>query len=109
MEKMIEEMAKVVEAMSYCEGYADNRGCYFANSCKACQNANREKSIEIAKRLTKQGYRKVVMCKDCKISDFGYFEKEIGKEAIEGYYCRKYREMKLPNDFCSDGVKKGAE
>ena len=58
--KIIEEMANAIADMSYCRGYEDDRGCYLANSCIACQNANREKSIEIAERLTEQGYRKQV-------------------------------------------------
>ena len=57
-EQQIEEMARVIEAVNYCKGYEDDRGCYFANSCKSCKNANRENSIEVAERLYEQGYRK---------------------------------------------------
>ena len=57
-EKQIEEMAKEIKAMSHCEGYADDRGCYYANSCTACKEANAKQSTEKAKRLYNAGYRK---------------------------------------------------
>lgn len=57
-EKQIEEMAREIESMNYCRGYADDRGCYCANSCTACKTANKEQSVEKAKRLYNAGFRK---------------------------------------------------
>lgn len=66
-EKQIEEMAREIEAMHHCEGYADDRGCYFANSCTACKSANTEKSTEMAKRLYNAGYRKLIAMEICSL------------------------------------------
>ena len=48
----------------------------------------------------------VVRCKDCKICDFSYPAKPIGEEAIPGWYCKKYRCYRKPDDFCSYGERK---
>lgn len=56
--KQIEEMAKEIESIHHCKGYADDRGCYFANSCTSCKNANETRAMVIAKRLYSAGYRK---------------------------------------------------
>lgn len=81
-EKQIEEMAREIETMYHCKGYADDRGCYFANSCIACKNANREKSIEIAERLTDKGYRKEIQ---------GEWEIVIGSNGKEKMVCTNCR------------------
>ena len=51
-------------------------------------------------------YVEVVRCKDCKICDFSYPAKPIGEEAIPGWYCKKYRCYRKPDDFCSYGERK---
>lgn len=48
----------------------------------------------------------VVRCKDCKMSDYCYPIKEKGKEAEEGWYCKRNRKYVKPNDFCSYGKRK---
>lgn len=48
----------------------------------------------------------VVRCKDCKICDFSYPAKPIGEEAIPGWYCKKYRCYRKPDDFCSYGERR---
>lgn len=48
----------------------------------------------------------VVRCKDCKISDYCYPIKEKGKEAEEGWYCKRNSKYVKPNDFCSYGERK---
>lgn len=73
--KQIEEMAKEIEVMHSCKGYADDRGCYYARTCTSCKNANRENSMKIAKRLYNAGYRKQsenVIELPCNIGDVCY-------------------------------------
>ena len=62
------------------------------------------------KELPAEEVEKVVRCKDCKKCDIRYPLKEIGKEAVIGYFCEMLNIYKSPTDFCSYGVRKeGAE
>ena len=52
----------------------------------------------------------VVRCKDCKFCDLCYPKKDIGKDAVIGFYCRLRKHCVDPTAFCSYGVRKeGAE
>lgn len=46
---------------------------------------------------------KVVRCKDCGYCELRYPVKEIGKEAIEGYFCYLNQKYVKATDFCSYG------
>ncbi|MBQ7767570.1 MAG: hypothetical protein IJ403_01655 [Oscillospiraceae bacterium] len=48
----------------------------------------------------------VVRCKDCKHCDFFYPAKELDKEAIPAWYCKKQRGDRKPDDFCSYGERR---
>ena len=48
----------------------------------------------------------VVRCKDCKSCMFCYPEKQIGKEATPGWYCKDQKGYRRPDDFCSYGERK---
>lgn len=48
----------------------------------------------------------VVRCKDCVCCDTRYPAKEIGKEALIGYFCTVINSYRLPTDFCSYGARK---
>lgn len=62
------------------------------------------------KELPVEDVEKVVRCKDCKKCDIRYPLKEIGKEAVIGYFCEMLNIYKSPNDYCSYGVmKEGAD
>lgn len=56
--EQVQEMARDIELLYYCEGYEDDRGCYWANTCTFCKSANREKSETIAKHIYSKNYRK---------------------------------------------------
>ncbi len=48
----------------------------------------------------------VVRCEKCEYCKVSYPAKEIGKEAIEGYFCNLFQKYMLPTDFCSYGERK---
>ena len=52
---------------------------------------------------------KVVRCKDCKYCRTFYPVKEIGKEAIQVWYCDLYRCNRKTDEFCSDGERREGE
>ena len=49
----------------------------------------------------------VVRCKDCKSCKMCYPEKQIDKEATPGWYCKKHKAYRSPDDYCSFGERKG--
>ena len=49
---------------------------------------------------------KVVRCKDCKYCMMCYPEKQIGKEATPGWYCKDQKKYRRPDDFCSYGERR---
>ena len=51
----------------------------------------------------------VVRCKDCKSCKLCYPEKQIGKEATPGWYCKKHKSYRRPDDFCSYGERREGE
>lgn len=51
----------------------------------------------------------VVRCKDCKYCEHCYPVKEIGGEAVEGWYCKIRKRCMRPDDFCSYGKRKEDE
>lgn len=51
----------------------------------------------------------VVRCKDCKHCKMCYPEKQIGKEATPGWYCKEHKRYRRPDDFCSDGERREGE
>ena len=48
----------------------------------------------------------VVRCKDCKHCMMCYPEKQIGKEATQGWYCKEFKGWRRPDDFCSYGERR---
>lgn len=67
---------------------------------------------EIAKLEMKIGKTQglqVVRCKNCKYCRTFYPVKEIGKEAIQVWYCDLYRCNRKPDEFCSDGERREGE
>jgi hypothetical protein len=48
----------------------------------------------------------VVRCKDCKYCRTFYPIKEIGKDAIQVWYCDLYRCNRKTDEFCSDGERR---
>ena len=48
----------------------------------------------------------VVRCKDCKSCKICYPEKQIGKEATPGWFCKEHGRYRRPDDFCSYGERK---
>ena len=48
----------------------------------------------------------VVRCKDCKHCMMCYPEKQIGKEATPGWYCKGQKKYSRPDDFCSYGERR---
>lgn len=57
-EKQIEEMAKAIYRLDYCEGYKDDRGCMYAPSCSVCKSGRENKAKQISVLIANQGYRK---------------------------------------------------
>ena len=51
----------------------------------------------------------VVRCKDCKHCRMCYPEKQIGKEATPGWYCKEHKRYRRPDDFCSYGERREGE
>lgn len=58
---------------------------------------------QLADYLLANGVIVPVRCKDCKYCELRYPAKEIGKEAIEGYYCFANKRYLKSTDFCSCG------
>jgi hypothetical protein len=48
----------------------------------------------------------VVRCKNCKRCMLCYPEKQIGKDATPGWYCKEHKSYRRPDDFCSYGERK---
>ena len=48
----------------------------------------------------------VVRCRDCKHCMMCYPLKEIGKEAVQAWYCKDLKSYRKPDDFCSYGERK---
>ena len=48
----------------------------------------------------------VVRCKNCKHCELCYPEKQIGKEATPGWYCKDQKKYRRPDDFCSYGERR---
>ena len=59
-----------------------------------------------AKYIESLGFKGVVFCKDCKSCKMCYPEKQIGKEATPGWYCKKHKSYRRPDDFCSYGERR---
>lgn len=51
----------------------------------------------------------VVRCKDCEACEMCYPEKQIDKEATPGWYCKKHKSYRRPDDFCSYGERREGE
>ena len=51
----------------------------------------------------------VVRCTDCKHCMMCYPEKQIGKDATPGWYCKDQKKYRRPNDFCSYGERRCGE
>ena len=51
----------------------------------------------------------VVRCKNCKKCKLCYPEKQIGKEATPGWYCKEHKSYRRPDDFCSYGERREGE
>lgn len=51
----------------------------------------------------------VVRCKNCKSCQICYPEKQIGKEATPGWYCKEHKRYRSPDDFCSYGERREGE
>lgn len=58
-------------------------------------------------KLPKVDAVEVVWCKDCKSCKMCYPEKQIDKEATPGWYCKKHKAYRSPDDYCSFGERKG--
>ncbi len=54
-------------------------------------------------------YQEVVRCNACKHCRTFYPVKEIGKEAIQVWYCDLYRCNRKTDEFCSDGERREGE
>ena len=71
-----------------------------------------EHNQEVAEEALKQqaenvkDWMPVVRCKDCKHCKLWYPEKQIGKEATPGWYCKEHKSYRRPNDVCSDGERR---
>ena len=48
----------------------------------------------------------VVRCAKCKRCMMCYPEKQIGKEATPGWYCKEFKGWRRPDDFCSYGERR---
>ena len=51
----------------------------------------------------------VVRCKDCKHCKVCYPEKQIDKEATQGWFCKEHKSYRKPDDFCSYGERREGE
>lgn len=51
----------------------------------------------------------VVRCKECTSCCLWYPEKQAGKEAIPGWYCKEYKRYRRPDDFCSYGERRAED
>ena len=80
-------------------------GAWFSSTapdeiCPTCERA--------LKRLN--GYAMpVVRCKGCKHCMLCYPEKQIGKDATPGWYCKDQKKYRRPDDFCSYGERREGE
>ena len=54
-------------------------------------------------------YAPVVRCKGCKNCSLCYPEKQIDKDATPGWYCKKHKGYRRPDDFCSYGERREGE
>lgn len=63
-------------------------------------------SDDMAKYLIANGVTIPVRCKDCKHCRICYPEKQIGKEATQGWYCKEHKSYRRPDDFCSYGERR---
>lgn len=97
-EKQIDEISKLICTYPQCVNYNKIGGCKIAE----CQ------TVDIAENLYKQGYRKVVNCKDCR-------HLEIINDGKIYAKCRQTDFEFLPfgtdtrTHFCAFGEMKGAE
>ena len=60
----------------------------------------------IADHLIANGVTIPVRCKDCKHCRICYPEKQVGKEATQGWYCKEHKSYRRPDDFCSYGERR---
>ena len=60
----------------------------------------------IADHLIANGVTIPVRCGECEHCGICYPEKQIGKEATQGWYCKEHKSYRRPDDFCSHGERK---
>ena len=85
------------------DGFCLNCADYHGILCKTCDIAEAIRILDDAPTVDAV---EVVRCKNCRDCEMCYPEKRLDKEATQAWLCKRYKEYRKPDDFCSYGERR---